>query len=543
MNVPYKSLKTQSRLRHSSSDSDIYQFSKRTWSFVSEETISLVKQFFIENSIELPFTTSTRIVRDNGVKVIKQKRVLDFPLDEFHKHFRETYPDNPISYSFFTSLRPVNVYPRKSADQCVCYYHMQMKYLFEAQQKCWVSFHENCPCKAKKDECHFCHLFDCDNVPKLSLDKLYNEVLCDPPNLSCVIGNCPSCSVSQKLGFCTSYEDYLADTCTDSDTTWPSFIDTTTNGVNIRHIVNQKTSKETLYFKFFDHFKPYLLHNYVKLNQKSVYERIRDVTISKELNQATLLLTIDFGANLTHHTTQMLQSEYFLNKQTTLAVVCAYFVDKIICKGVSHTFIFLSDYLQHDSLFTQKMITKSLSHLFAEYPDQFKFVHIFSDGASAHFKQKTTLFYISKIKNLFPSIESASWNFYASHHGKGKHDVEISAVKRYFESLFNSGVIFNDCSTAASHLSNDASFCDLSVDETRANISTTRKRYVFTVNHQEILTSTSSESSLLKSIEATKTNHFYATPTSSLDRNSIFQRVLSCACEYCLSGKYSECIK
>ena len=109
--------------------SDSPTSSKRS-STITEETISLVNDFYNNNDISWQALRKDRvIIRANKerekVKRVEQVRCLMMSLREAHKKFMEGNPDAKIGLSKFCDLRPAHVklFDHLPHQVCVCSYH------------------------------------------------------------------------------------------------------------------------------------------------------------------------------------------------------------------------------------------------------------------------------------------------------------------------------------------------------------------------------------------------------------------------------------
>lgn len=142
--------------------------------------------------------------------------------------------------------------------------------------------------------------------------------------------------------------------------------------------------------------------------------------------QPIIMATFDFAQNLSIKWDLEIQSLYFSNPQATLFVCVVYTLVNGIVQVTTH-FVWSNDRL-HDSMF----VDISMRRIFDYYKNQehitFRNFIAWSDGASAHFKNRFATFMFSKLAHDYGMIIKRQ--FFATSHGKGVHDSEGGALKR-----------------------------------------------------------------------------------------------------------------
>lgn len=116
----------------------------------------------------------------NGEKVTKQRRIILHNLNEAYIIFKQQYPHVKIGFSKFAEYRPKEIL--LTMDRCgihyvcVCFYHQNVKLIFEALQKnhilerdtTYKDILKKIICKNSTEKCHF---VECDNCPNTDFLK------------------------------------------------------------------------------------------------------------------------------------------------------------------------------------------------------------------------------------------------------------------------------------------------------------------------------------------------------------------------------------
>ena len=94
-------------------------------------------------------------VRENGVKVHKQKRMLLSNLSSFYEAYKDEHgANNPLSFSTFAELRPKHCVFAGAAGThsvCVCIYHKNTNLMFEGSRLKEASAGDEEPFNSFKD--------------------------------------------------------------------------------------------------------------------------------------------------------------------------------------------------------------------------------------------------------------------------------------------------------------------------------------------------------------------------------------------------------
>lgn len=104
---------------------------------ISDEIIQRVLDFYRDDSISrlLPGQTDCVSVKENGVRIQKQKRLLLDSISELYETFRCLFPNDKVGISKFCSVRPkecITVNSKGLHNVCVCKFHQNVKLMHES---------------------------------------------------------------------------------------------------------------------------------------------------------------------------------------------------------------------------------------------------------------------------------------------------------------------------------------------------------------------------------------------------------------------------
>lgn len=343
-------------------------------SSLPEASVDLVKKFYLKESIvrELPGMKDTVSVKVNGKREKRQKKLLTLTINEIFAEFKKEYPTVEISLSKFFQLRPAEcVSPNSSGvhNVCVCVYHQNIKLMslvFDQREAnfIWKNHLKDSMCEEPTVDCFFNRCASCPDVDELS--QKFKSLL-------------PSLTDNE-------YVSYQAWTNTDRatiekiDQMFPDFV--------------QKYATQMLALKTHDFItkKQFEHLNYLKNN----------------LAPGELIILMDFSENYKHIIQDSAQSFYFNAPSTTIfTAVVYYFLDNEI---KYESFVFVSEYMKHDTVFTYCCQRELIKYFKGKHP--VKEVQFFTDGASAHFKNKKNMANLIHFYDDFGV--RATWNFHST---------------------------------------------------------------------------------------------------------------------------------
>lgn len=143
-------------------------------------------------------------------------------------------------------------------------------------------------------------------------------------------------------------------------------------------------------------------------------------------SQPVFMATFDFAQNLSIKWDLEIQSLYFANPQATLFVCVVYTLVNGVVQVTTH-FVWSNDRL-HDSVFVDISMRRILDYYKNQEHITFGHFIAWSDGASAHFKNRFATFMFSKLAHDYGM--TIKREFFSTSHGKGVHDSEGGVLKR-----------------------------------------------------------------------------------------------------------------
>ena len=350
---------------------------------INQDTINIVKSFFEsdEYSREMPGAKEYVSI---GYKIHKQKRLLLSNLSELYSAFKEKYPDLKIGFSKFCSLRP-----------------KWCKIIGSSGS------HSVCVCTIHQNTVLACHALN------LNYKVLISKVVCNPESKICMIHRCPKCPGKDDLlqylqrlqlsGDQISFQQWV-------------FTDRTTM---ISMIMEPFEFCEFVADKI-DHLTS---HSYIAKCQAKYLTHLKD-NISKTPN--TCIVLADFAENYSMVIQDAVQGWHWTKQQCTIHPIVMYYSDE---QGNSQvkSFAFFSDDLEHDTGFVYQ-----LQKLLCEYlHENFGFltqIEYFSDGCASQYKNYKNFFNLTFHQQDFGI--NATWNFFATSHGKSPCDGLGGTIKR-----------------------------------------------------------------------------------------------------------------
>ena len=370
--------------------------------------IEKVKQFYSDDQISrtLPGKKDYVNVREDGLKVPKQKRLLLCNLREAYLLFKEKYPELKIGVSKFAQLRPKEtVFPGSGGTHsvCVCTIHQNFKLMFlGANLNSIEEFQKLIPTVET----------GCMTHP-LSYKHLIALTMCNPSQPSCNLGTCEFCPRTEKL--MQAMEDIFMDLSIDEIQycNWVS-VDRT----NLIQLVNDVPS-----------FLDILNENLQKLRTHHFIakEQARFLDEKKNgLKEGEVVVQGDFAENYTFVVQDAIQGYHWTNDQATLHPFVYYY--KCQDTLTAGSFCIISDCLTHDTVAVHCFIKELLSYLKSNVIDEVSKIYYFTDGCAAQYKNRKN--FINLVYHEQDFGVPAEWHFFATSHGKGPCDGIGGTVKR-----------------------------------------------------------------------------------------------------------------
>ena len=356
---------------------------------LSAETIALVKRFFEDDEISRQLPGMKEKIAG------KQKRLILGNLSEVFVEFKKAYPNTKIGKSSFASLRPKwCVWPGSSGTHsvCVCVKHQNFKLLCTAAQ-----------------------------LPKDCSKDFIASSVCSAPSENCHLGQCPQCpnldGIYQQLDshwfFC--FTDQAEEEENVDILQWES--------VDRGELSTQTLTKGKLREKIAEDTLELREHHHVAKEQARYFKMRKD-----NLQENEAVIVMDFAENFAFELQESSQASYFHKQQASVFVAVVYTRNPVPdMPPVPHSFIFVSDYLEHTTGVVHNFQKKLIQEISRLYP-QVKKLLWFSDGARQHFKNLKAFRNLAEHKEEFFGLEG-EWSFFATAHGKGSCDGVGGAFK------------------------------------------------------------------------------------------------------------------
>lgn len=362
-----------------------------------QKTVDKVKAFYNDddNSRVMASTSDTVSMMVNNKKIPVQKRLLLQSLKELHELYKETHPNDPVSFSIFCKLRPKNcILPGSSGTHstCVCVCHQNVKLMLEAINLKQLS--ENYRTK-------LCNYRDCINM-----------MICEGPSDNCFLDKCKKCPGVKKL------KNFLGKILEDAmilEVKYALWTDTDRSS-----LVSVVSTVDAYIEVLCNKMLKLKSHSYVAKKQSDFIKHKKENLVDGEV-----LVNFDFAENLSYSVQDASQAFHWSNDQCTV-FPCIYFYKKnseIIRKNC----IFLSESRKHNTSAVYTIQKKLSEEIKKDLPKIKRIIYV-SDGARQHFKNK---FQICNLKNHVKEFKiAAEWHFSASAHGKCACDGLGASFKR-----------------------------------------------------------------------------------------------------------------
>ena len=331
--------------------------------------------------------------KKDGSKEKAVKHILVLTLSEAHAEFLKSENDCQVSLDVFQKLRPANVLLRHSLPKnvCVCIYHANINFLIG-------SLH---------------HQF---NKFPSSHKELILLTTCSPENVlneECQMGDCVRCAelgTVQKLLELLGISEGLAKDLHTNHYCWEKEKDHE-DKERLRKVEKRQVALFEIIQQLHAQLKPFKAHMLVKQYQEVEFNRLR---VCSQDNH--VLLQFDFSENAEIQEQDEVQTAHWWHLQVSLFTACAW------VKGEANSFVVVTDYMHHDKYMSMISIVKILKLLMIKYPTLDN-LHLFSDGAAQHFKQR---FFFNGVTMLPLALGKEDINItydqFATSHGKGAVD-------------------------------------------------------------------------------------------------------------------------
>lgn len=394
---------------------------------LSQYIVNKVTEFYESEGIsrEMPGAKDCLSVRENGVRVKRQKKLVLGNLKEIFEEFKVQNPDVKVGFSKFADLRPKHCVLAGSSGThsvCVCAIHQNFKLSFEGAIKKVPSRSDSEP--------DLEHYRDCLNI-----------VTCASSTEKCFFSECNKCPGVQVL---RQRIEAMFDTDGVEKVKYRQWLN-----VDRCSLETVEKSVDAFMESFLEMVPKVLKHDFISKKQSEFLKNTKN-----GLDLSTVIIIADFSENYAFVLQDAVQGVHWNNRQATIHPFAGYYMKEnpdrshSIC---SLNFLIISDCLDHDTAavytfqrhlipFLRKMVRTWNFSIFAwvfhdlnvsNYILQvlgMKKIHYFSDGATSQYKNRYNVFNLAHHEMDFGL--KAEWHFFATSHGKGPSDGLGGTLKR-----------------------------------------------------------------------------------------------------------------
>lgn len=355
----------------------------------------------------------------------KQKRYLNDSLKNLYEKYKKTNSYSAISYATFCRFRPfwVKIPDSKARDTCLCQTHANMRLLIESLKRRNIISESNCT----------------DVVKSLT---------CDYDSVDCLKRKCRACA-NKILNF-KEFDD------SQPITYWRWQKKTNVylkEGTEKKSLITEKVkiqvSPRAAINELDKMMGPFLQHCANITNQYAALKNAKE-----RLTYEECILHCDFSENYATKLADEVQSLHFggSRRHITLHTAILYYFDcSEIEKYKTQAYCTLSENNRHDAAAVWAHLVPLLRFIERNAP-QVKHLHIISDSPSSQYRNKKVFYLIPKLHWHFDNLETVTWNYSESGHGKGAPDGVGGVLKRTADQIVAYGQDIPDIDTLMGHL-------------------------------------------------------------------------------------------
>ena len=354
---------------------------------LSEEVAVKIKNFYEDDEFSriCPGMYDYVSVRIEGTKVKMPKRLLLSNVKELFIAYRERH-GNEVGFSKFCELRPkwcVTVTSSGMHNICVCIIHQNVKLMLAATSI------------------------------NVDYKELVAKAVCNTNLKDCMLHRCEECLGEDGV------QNYLKDIFKDHDPeeliVFKQWIHTDrdtldTKQLSVHDYINDLSSK----------LWNLSTHHYIAKEQS---KHLR--TLKENLECNVVIILMDFAENYSFVVQDAVQGFHWENTQATLHPFVVYYKDNNFISNINICMI--SDCLKHDTIAVHVYLKKLIEYL-KEILENITYIHYFSDGSTAQYKNYKNFINLCHHEEDF-NIKAA-WNFFATSHGKSPCDGIGGTAKR-----------------------------------------------------------------------------------------------------------------
>lgn len=348
--------------------------------------------------------------------------------------------ETPVGFSLFQKFKPFYIRVLKDRNVCCCKYHVEMDLLKRALNQFRLHKHLPGTCQCNCKACGASSMCEASKSSIRSVREWCEETLCPREEgnawhkKACIIGECCQCGV-ETLPICDfemSPENGLIIPYIRIETVKKTLTgkkdadgEATSRTVNRVQQVDYEKSVSVFMDVVRTTMAQFIVHNFVYRWQAEEYKRCL-----AEFPKGTVISSIDYSENYSFLQQDEVQSMHWDNRQITILVHatwrhnegCPPVLDPLTGAVqrdiVADYHFYISDDLQHDSLFVQHCLGKHAKWM-KKKNIQFDRHWVWSDGCGGQFKSRQPFWFISRYQKTYES--EMLCNYHAT--GRGKNVV------------------------------------------------------------------------------------------------------------------------
>ncbi|WAR17869.1 hypothetical protein MAR_032463 [Mya arenaria] len=448
----------------------------------SEQNKKVIQDYFQRCDVSTTLLTAKRVKKDN-----QERRVLDRPLAEVYKQFKEDHVDVKASFSTFVKNKPSNPWFGCLCESCA---NVDLKLKALAQ----VAARSGSTIKVK-DKYEAVAITLCEKDEGSAFHKL-----------QCIQRQCLHCGCD---GIVRYYQPLAEQNCmaTVVYSKWER-VKKQYKGKEVTQImpVSHTGSVTEVVLNLSEELKTFAEHLFVAAWQQKQF-----LMLQKNVPKSWAILNMDFAENYTCVAQREVQSAHWSHNQVTVHPTVAYYrCQEEGCEDiVTEHLIFVSDDKVHDAAAVQEFVKLANQHLIQKRGVPFTDISCSQADFGFSFER----------------------HFYGSRHGKGPSDgagaVVKSAVRR---AVMGGNVVVNDANEFF-----EIAKQKLSKEDTDHKEHFKRTIFLVTdINHDRPERS----DKCCKTLKGTRK----VQAVQAVEKMIINTRNLSCFCEFCINGVEQTCV-
>ncbi|XP_022107155.1 uncharacterized protein LOC110988172 [Acanthaster planci] len=330
-----------------------------------QDTKDLVVNYYKQNSVELPDQKTI------SKKTLQKTRVLEMPIPNLYKQFKNDHPNEKVGKSTFYKLRPKYIKTVGSIKfrGCLCDYCENVKLKLKAVKS------------------------------KMTLEELSSITLCQKGkdqkynNKACIERKCQHCGV-------TKMREHFEGLDTRKEVEWSKWMKVKEEKITkkgkmlltkkVRQLQHGTTAELLKELEKELHTIPE--HLFCKSWQQNQFSKLT----SQKLPKGWCVMVLDFAENYACKTQDEVQAAHWTQDQVTVHPIITYYnCNNPTCtKPIMHSIAIISDDLNHDYHAVHAFTSIAIKEVRQRQQELTKVIR-FSDGCSAQYKSKGPFYEIN----------------------------------------------------------------------------------------------------------------------------------------------------